>query len=632
MPEIRKAPRGEVVALDPGAPAATGQRTPIPAAPEAAQPQGRPRRLPRANQRRPERRLALLNPHTLRDQDRLLHALAGRFTGGISPIAVSQALSDWLLNLSVAPGERMVLAQRAWQNWASLAAWSLRVPDPETPPVIEPRPGDRRFRSERWRQWPFNLMQQAFLLNEQWWCQSACEVRGLSGKHAARVSFMLRQALDRWAPSNLPWTNPDVIQATIEQGGRNFVRGWRNLLEDWQRELNGEPPVGAEQFVVGENLAVTPGKVVYRNELMELIQYAPATATVRPEPVLIVPAWIMKYYILDLSPNNSLVRWLVAQGYTVFCISWVNPTERHRDVDMEDYRINGIMEAIDAVSAILPGRKLHALGYCLGGTLLAIAAAAMARDGDDRLETMTLLAAQVDFTEAGELTLFIDESQVTYLEDMMWDQGYLDARQMAGAFQILRSNDLIWSRLINEYMLGERQPMFDLLAWNADATRMPYKMHSQYLRRLFLNNALASGNYKVHGRPVALTDIRCPIFAVGTIWDHVAPWRSVYKIILLTDSEVTFLLTNGGHNAGIVSEPGRPDREYQIATHKPADRYIDPGAWEKMVGKHEGSWWPAWGAWLDARSNEPAAPPPMGNAAAGYAPIADAPGTYVLQS
>jgi polyhydroxyalkanoate synthase len=344
--------------------------------------------------------------------------------------------------------------------------------------------------------------------------------------------------------------------------------------------------------------------------------------------VLIVPAWIMKYYILDLSPNNSLVRFLVDQGHTVFMISWRNPGSADRELGMADYRRLGPMAALDAVSAIVPGQKIHAAGYCLGGTLLSIAAAAMARDDDQRLASLTTLATQVDFTEAGELTLFIGESEVAFLEKMMSEQGYLDGKQMAGAFQILRSNDLIWSRMVHDYLLGKRQAMNDLMAWNTDVTRMPHRMHSEYLRWLFLNNDLASGRYRVEGRPVAINDINVPIFAVGTIKDHVAPWNSVYKIHLLADAdEVTFVLTSGGHNAGIVSEPGHPRRHFRMRTHREGESYIDPDTWLQTTPARQGSWWPAWQTWLSERSSGKTAPPTTGNEE--NPPLAEAPGTYV---
>ncbi len=347
--------------------------------------------------------------------------------------------------------------------------------------------------------------------------------------------------------------------------------------------------------------------------------------------MLIVPAWIMKFYILDLSPGNSLVSYLVGKGYTVFIISWKNPTSEDRNLGMEDYRQLGIMAALDAINAIVPKQTIHAAGYCLGGTLLAIAAAAMARDDDERLTSMTLLTAQTDFTEAGEIMLFIDEAQVSFLEHLMADLGYLDARQMAGAFQLLRSNDLIWSKMVSTYLMGERPPMFDLMAWNADATRMPHRMHSEYLRQLFLNNDLAEGRYEVGDRAVSLRDIRVPNFAVGTVSDHVAPWRSVYKIQMLTDADVTFVLSNGGHNAGIVNPPGNPHRHHQIAIHREDENHVDPDAWQTSADHHEGSWWPCWLNWLEQHSGEPATPPPLGAPRKGLKPLCEAPGTYVLE-
>jgi polyhydroxyalkanoate synthase len=340
-----------------------------------------------------------------------------------------------------------------------------------------------------------------------------------------------------------------------------------------------------------------------------------------------VPAWIMKYYILDLSPHNSLVRYLTSQGFTVFAISWRNPGAADREISFDDYRKLGVDAALAAISGIVPGHGIHALGYCLGGTLLSIAGAAMARNGDARLRSITLLAAQTDFTEAGELTLFINESQVAFLEDMMWERGFLDTAQMAGAFQLLRSNDLIWSRVSRDYQMGERAQPSDLMAWNADATRLPYRMHSEYLRKLFLHNDLAEGRHVVDGRSIALSDIYTPMFVVGTVRDHVAPWKSVHKINYQVDAEVTFVLTSGGHNAGIVAPPGEPGHFYQLMTKAADAPYVGPNEWVKAAPRSEGSWWPEWTRWLAARSGELSEPPRMGT---GQEPdLPDAPGDYV---
>jgi len=564
--------------------------------------------------------------------DRSYHAAIARFTRGLSPAALGQAYMDWWVHLAFSPGKQVQLVEKAMRKTARFSNHAIRAAlSPETAdPCIEPLPQDRRFRGAAWRQWPYNLFYQGFLLNQQWWHNATTGVSGVASKHEEILEFASRQLLDVLSPSNFPLTNPEIIDRTVKRGGANLLTGFTNFLQDWERALGGaRKPPGAEAFEVGRNVAVTPGKVVFRNRLIELIQYAPATDTVHPEPVLIVPAWIMKYYILDLSPENSLVKHLTERGFTVFMISWKNPDAQDRDLGMEDYRQLGIGAALEAVAEIVPGRKVHATGYCLGATLLAIAASAMARDGDDRLKSVTLLAGQTDFTEPGELGLFINESQLTFLEDMMWEQGFLDTRQMAGAFQLLRSNDLIWSRMVHEYLMGERTPMSDLMAWNADATRMPYRMHSEYLRRLFLGNDLAAGRYHVAGKPVALTDIRAPIFAVGTEWDHVAPWRSVYKIHLLTDTEITFLLATGGHNAGIVSQPGKNNRSYRVKTKPHDGQYTDPESWIADTPSKPGSWWPEWFAWLEERSSPRVAPPPIGLPNA--PPVAPAPGAYVKQ-
>ena len=565
--------------------------------------------------------------------DRALHAGLARFTLGLSPAAVAAAYLDWLVHLMAAPGKRLQLLDKMARKSLRLANFASQqtVRPGKAAPAIEPLPQDRRFAGESWQHFPFNLLYQGFLLQQQWWHNATSDVRGVTRHHEEIARFGCRQILDVFAPSNYLPTNPELQQRTLETGGQNFLIGMQHLFEDWQRAISGKRPVGSEAYVVGGNVAATAGKVVFRNRLIELLQYEPVTAQVHAEPVLIVPAWIMKYYILDLSAQNSLVRYLTAQGFTVFMISWKNPVTDDRDLGLDDYRRLGVMAALDAIAAIVPERKVHAMGYCLGGTLLSIAAAAMARDSDLRLKTMTLLAAQTDFTEAGELMLFIDESQIAFLEDMMWEQGFLDAKQMAGAFQMLRSNDLIWSVVLRRYLMGTREPMSDLMAWNADATRLPYRMHSEYLRGLFLANDLAEGRYLVEGRPVALTDIRVPIFAVGTSWDHVAPWRSTYKIHLLADTEVTYVLTNGGHNAGIVSEPDRLGRHHQVMTKKAEDRYVDPETWLAIAPQRDGSWWPTLAAWLASHSEGAQPPPQMGNPAAGLVALCDAPGTYVLQ-
>ena len=566
--------------------------------------------------------------------DRTLHAAIARLTAGLSPSALFQAYADWAQHLLFSPDKQLELAEESVRNWMQfLEYFPKALGDPNCNACVELAPNDKRFASDAWHRWPFNAMSQGFLLTQQWWHRATTAVKGVEAHHEHIVSFVARQMLDVVSPANFLLTNPEVLETTFQQGGMNLVVGASNLWEDQRRVVEGKKPVGADAFQVGRDVAVTPGKVVARNRLMELIQYAPATDTVYREPVLIVPAWIMKYYILDLSPANSLVKYLVEQGHTVFILSWKNPTGEDDDLGLDDYRRLGVMAALDAVSTIIPGQPVHAAGYCIGGTLLAIAAAAMARDGDARLASLTLLAAQTDFTEAGELMLFIDEAQVSFLEDMMAEHGHLDTRQMAGAFQILRSNDLIWSAMVQSYLKGERPAMFDLMAWNADATRMPYRMHSEYLRRLLLNNTLATGHFEVDGRPVSLRDIGVPIFAVSTISDHVAPWRSVYKIQALTDADVTFVLSNGGHNAGIVNPPGRSNRKHQIATHVESENYIDPDAWQQSAVHHEGSWWPCWQDWLVRHSSsDRVQPPALGAPLKGYAPLGDAPGTYVLGS
>ena len=561
------------------------------------------------------------------------HAALARRFASLSPAAGLLAASDWALHLAASPGKCMDLARLAMHQSGELAEYARERmtagADQQARLGVQPAVEDRRFRAPEWQQWPFNYLHQSFLFKQQWWAAATHGVQGVEKHHENMVAFAARQWLDMFSPGNQLATNPVVLQRTLQQGGANLLRGALNAADDLQRLAADQGPAGVEDFVVGRDVGITPGKVVLKNRLMELIQYTPTTAAVHPEPILIVPAWIMKYYILDLSPHNSLIGYLVDQGYTVFCLSWKNPGYEDRDLGMDDYLELGFHAALDAVTTIVPGQKVHATGYCLGGTMLAIAAAAMARDGDERLASMSLFAAQTDFSEPGELALFIDESQLNLLEAQMAETGYLKASQMAGAFQMLRSYDLLWSRMVNEYLLGDRAPMNDLMAWNADATRMPAKMHSQYLRRLFLNDDLSEGHYPVRGKPVSLGGITLPTFMVGTVTDHVAPWRSVFKLHLMSPAEITFALTSGGHNAGIVNPPGNPRRHYQLLTRAAGGSYVAPDEWLQKAPEAQGSWWPAWLAWLQARSGAPVKPPRTG--ASAYKPVCDAPGRYVLE-
>lgn len=563
--------------------------------------------------------------------DREFHARLGKFLA-LSPASLADAYFDWFTHLAISPGKQFQLMESMGRKQSKLldyTLWSMwGIPAHDCVPSVKP---DRRFTDHGWESYPFNVYQQAFLLTQDWWHEATSTVRGVSQHHAEVLPFLTRHYLDMWSPHNFAWTNPQVVETTIRLKGKNLVKGAKNLMEDTLRKIRKEPAAGMEKFKVGKNLAITPGKVIYQNRLIELIQYSPTTETVYPEPILIIPAWIMKYYILDLSPENSLVKYLVSMGHTVFMISWKNPDSLDRHLGFEEYLKLGIADAIDAISAILPKEKIHAVGYCLGGTLLSMAAATMAREGDDRLKTITLFASQIDFEDAGELLLFIDESQITFLEDVMWEKGYLDSSRLAGTFNMLRSYDLVWSRGVDQYLLGKRYQFTDLMAWNADATRLPYKMHSEYLRKLFLHNELSNGKFTVGKQPIVLNNIKAPLFSVATQKDHISPWKSVYKIHLFTDTEITFLLTSGGHNAGIVSEVGHPHRSYQVSTHKRTDTHVVPEEWIATTPHHEGSWWPVWEKWLADHSGSQKPPPPLGNPQKGYKVLRTAPGLYVLR-
>lgn len=569
--------------------------------------------------------------HPLKALDRGTMGTLARFTSGLSPHAMLDAWSDWAMHLARAPGRQLELVQRAQENWLKMAGFSAAQLSGHTvSPPFPPGQYDTRWAHPGWQTPPFALWQQGFLGVQDWWQAATADLRGLHRQNAQRSGFMMRQLLDTVSPANFPALNPEILQKTWQTAGRNLFEGALHFADDARHILTQDHRPVPEEFALGKVLACTQGAVVYRNEFMELIQYSPSTDKVQAEPVLIVPAWIMKYYILDLSPHNSFIRWLVGQGYTVFCISWRNPGAEQAEWSLEDYRKHGVMQALEVIGDIAPGARVHANGYCLGGTLLAIAAATMARDGDTRLASVTLMAAQVDFAEAGELLLFLDESQVAYLEDMMWAQGYLDRPQMSGAFAAIRSEDLIWTRAVRRYFLGEPDLPTDISVWVNDTTRMPARMHSEYLRGVFLENRITAGRFAIEGRVIALKDIAAPLFVVATESDHIAPWRSVYKTTLFTDCDLHFVLTKGGHNGGILSEPGHKGRHYRIG-HRPAGApYCGPDGWHAAHEPRAGSWWGEWANWLGQHSTGPR-PARRPGANATYPALAPAPGEYIHQ-
>ncbi len=558
--------------------------------------------------------------------DSRLHALMARWGGGLSPISLALAYTDWAMHLATQPAEVSRLALLAQQQAQDCWAQTLG----QAPPGR----GDPRFAHEGWRVWPWSLLANSHGAARSWWNEAAT-VHGMTAHHQEVTRFFARQWLDMLAPSNVAQVNPEVIERTVQRLGTNLVDGAANAVDAW-RARHGLAPLrpGEHAWQPGVDLAITPGKVVHRNHLVELIQYLPTTTTVQAEPVFIVPSWIMKYYILDLQPHNSLVKWLVDQGHTVFILSWRNPDDSDAGLGLDDYLALGVFDALAAIRRLVPHQPVHACGYCLGGTLLALAAAALARPGQVAragemapLASVSLLAAETDFSEPGEMGVLIDEAQVALLEDMMAERGYLTGPQMAGSFAYLHSQEQVWSRRLRELWLGESTSPNDLMAWNADVTRMPAAMHSQYLRHCYLHNDIAEGRFPVEGRPVALMDIDLPMFVVGTERDHVSPWPSVYKIHRLTHNELDFVLTSGGHNAGIVSEPGHPGRHYAQLLRADDAPWMDPQRWLAEAAQHQGSWWPAWHEWLLAKGSVQAVP---ARTPAPDQVLADAPGEYVL--
>jgi polyhydroxyalkanoate synthase len=547
----------------------------------------------------PSRRAALPHPEPL---DLPLKTALARVASGISPASLAMAHFDWLVHLAVSPSKQAELASSALQKWLAWSRYVAQCAGGDAAPCVPPAPDDKRFARPEWQAPPFNAVAQGFLLAQQWWNEAATGVRGVSRHHEDITAFTVRQWLDMLSPSNAPWLNPQVLRETAASGGGNLARGTANWWRDALAVVAGGKPRGVEAFRPGVGVALTPGKVVYRNALVELIQYEASTPRVSKEPVLLVPSWIMKFYILDLTPQDSLVKYLVDQGHTVFMVSWRNPGTEDRNLGLDDYLQQGVLDTVAAVQALCPDAGIHAAGYCLGGTLLAMGASVLGARHAHALKTVSLLAGQVDFEEPGELGLFMDESQVAFLEDLMAESGTLDGRRMAGAFQLMNSRDLVWSRLLHEYLMGAQTPMTALRAWNADATRMPARMHSEYLRRLYLDNELAKDAYRFRGEHVALRAIHAPVFVVATERDHVSPWPSVYKVLRLVHARSRFVLVSGGHNVGIVSPPSgpaaHPQASYLWADHEPHEAPADPLAWRAQAVQVRGSWWKAWHGWL----------------------------------
>jgi polyhydroxyalkanoate synthase len=547
----------------------------------------------------------------------------------VDPLNIGEAFFEMTQQMATNP-QKIVEAQiNLWQDYMGLWQHAAeRMLGRESEPVIAPGAGDKRFRHEDWEQnQVFDFIKQSYLLTARWLQNTVQDVEGLDEKTARKVDFYTRQFIDAMSPSNFLMTNPEVLRATVEQDGQNLVRGLSHMLEDLERG-KGKLAIkmtDMKAFEVGRNVAVTPGKVIWQTDLMQLIQYEPATEKVYKRPLLIVPPWINKFYILDLRPDNSFIKWCVDQGLTVFVISWVNPDERLAEKTFEDYMDEGIFAALEGIKAATGEDDVNIIGYCLGGTLTAATLGYMKAIGDERIKSATFFTALVDFEDAGELTIFIDEEQIKYLEQRMEEQGgILDGSAMATTFNMLRANDLIWSFVINNYLLGKDPFPFDLLYWNSDSTRMPAHMHSFYLRKMYQQNLLSEpGGIELKGVPVDLTKIDIPVNIISTREDHIAPWKATYVATQLYKGETQFTLAGSGHIAGIVNPPSAGKYCYWTNPENP------PTCDEWLAGatQHEGSWWPAWMEWIARHSGRKvnARNPGDGDAK----PIEDAPGSYV---
>ncbi len=542
---------------------------------------------------------------------------------------VGRSFLELSQRLAANPGKLVEIQLAFWKDyWALWERTGRRVlGKKDVEPVIAPAPADRRFYDPQWAESAvFDFIKQSYLLTARSIHGTVAAASGLDPKTAERVDFYTRQFVDAMSPTNSIVLNPAVLKATLESGGENLVAGLANLLEDLERskgqlQVRRQPD---DAFVLGRDLAATPGKVVFQNELMQLLQYSPVTETAYKRPLLIVPPWINKYYVVDLSARNSWVRWAVSQGFTVFCISWVNPDERLSGKSFEDYMALGPLAALDAIENATGEHEVVGVGYCLGGTLLASTLAYLAEVGDPRVKAATLFTTMLDFAEPGEVGVFIDEEQLVLLEKKMNETGYLDGTQMAGAFTMIRANDLVWSFVVHNYLLG-RDPMpFDLLFWGADATRMPAKMHSFYLRNMYQHNRLREpGGITLLGKPIDLGKVDIPVYFLSAREDYVAPWKSTYAGTQLFGGPVRFVLGGSGHIAAVLNPVGSPFYGYATGDEIPAD----PEAWDAKAVRHDGSWWPDWLAWVQPFAGERLAARVPGEG--GLAAIEDAPGSYV---
>jgi poly[(R)-3-hydroxyalkanoate] polymerase subunit PhaC len=547
--------------------------------------------------------------------------------GMATPTAIGAAFFDMTARLMSDPSKLVQAQLSLWNEYMTL--WqrtTQRMLGGEAEPVIEAASEDRRFKDKAWSDNAlFDYIKQSYLLTARCIQGAVKNVEGLDERTARKVDFYTRQFVDAIAPSNFVMTNPEVLRATIESRGENLLNGLKNLLDDLERG-KGRLAISMTDmaaFKIGENIATTPGKVIYQNELIQLLQYAPATKTVKRRPLLIIPPWINKYYILDLRPRNSFIRWAVEQGHTVFVISWVNPDARLAEKSFEDYMREGPLAALDAMEQATGEREANVIGYCLGGTLLASTLAYMAAKRDNRVKSATYFVTMVDFKEAGELSVFIDEEQLHALDERMAKKGYLEARDMHTTFNMLRANDLIWSFVVNNYLLGKSPFPFDLLYWNADSTRMPAAMHSFYLRKMYQENLLVQpGGMTIGGVPIDLRKIKTPSFLLSTREDHIAPWRSTYAATQIYSGPVKFALSASGHIAGVVNPPGGKYGHWENDGNPPT-----PDEWLAGATQHPDSWWPAWESWVAQYTGGevPARQPGDGK----LKPIEGAPGSYV---